>query len=143
VLSKIFIRLIPLLLVLSPAGLACQNHNSKMPESKIITNFEDLLSYEGEMVTIHGIFVHYNAIPHFGKANGDFRAGILMEGDSLPRLFLFDPPESFDPKDADGEPVEVRGVFYQEERPIEGDPPYASKRSGSWLYDVKEVVQVD
>ena len=136
---RLLTRFFLLWAALAPGWLACQTPSSKMNDPEIITRYEALLSQEDKAVTLRATFIKYNALPQFGEANADYRPGILLEGDTIPSLFLHELPEGFDLNGLNGKKIKVRGIFSLEERPIEGDPPFASKRSGSWLYEVTDL----
>jgi hypothetical protein len=108
-----------------------------MSENTAITRYDSLLGHEGATVLVAGTFVKHNAMPQFGESNAVYRAGILMEGDSVPRLFLFEEMPLPEMGRLNGKKVTVSGVFAKEQRLGPDDPPYTSRMSGSWLYEVK------
>lgn len=141
--SKRFLLLQCILLFIAAACLACQKPNSQMPEVTAITRYDSLLSHEGDTVQVIGTFIKHNAMPQFGESNAVFRPGILMEGDSLPKLFLFREMGLAEMDSLDGKKVMVSGVFAREQRLGPDDPPHAARMSGSWLYEVEGLVAVE
>jgi hypothetical protein len=119
-----------------PLLSACQQNPSMINSNEYITRYEDLIATEGDTVHIKGTFNKYNIMPQFGPTNAYFISGILLEGDTIPRLFLHKKVEAQQMDSLDGQVVILTGVFSKEQRLEPGDPPHASRMTGSWLYDV-------
>jgi hypothetical protein len=97
------------------------------------------LPHQDDTVQVTGIYLKYNAVPGPDGSNPVYRAGILMEGDSLPKVFLFDETVAGARASLNGKRITLSGVFAKEQRLLPGDPPYASRMNGSWLYDVADL----
>jgi hypothetical protein len=108
-----------------------------MPHSNLITTYDSLLDKEGDTVHVMGTFNKYNALPNFGPTNAVYRPGILLQGDSVPKLFLFNQMTPAEMDKFDGKRVTVTGVFARVQRSAPGDPEEVNLMSGSWLYDVQ------
>jgi hypothetical protein len=131
------------LLLTLPFWMACPHSSAAVPMNDFITRYDSLLGHDGDTVQIQGIFVKYNAMPQFGPGNAYYLPGILLENDSVPKLYLAQEMSEREMDTLDGKQVTCTGVFSKEERLHPGDPPWASRRTGSWLYDLADLTVLE
>jgi hypothetical protein len=128
-----------MLLLTLPFWMACSKTTATAPMIDCITHYDSLLLHEGDTVQIQGTFFKYNGMPQFGAQNANYIPSIFLADDSTPRLFIHGEMEPGRMDSLDGKQVTMQGVFYTEEQLLSGDPPWASRRTGSWLYEVSDL----
>jgi hypothetical protein len=113
-----------------------------MSHQKIITKYENLLIHDGKKVCITGKFLKYNPMPEMRSDYTLFLSGILMEGDSIPHLFLEQSKSEREQNKLNGKNVVVTGIFHLKQPTMDSDPEYVAKIVGSWIYNINSITEI-
>ena len=113
---------------------------TNLPETEpgipsVITHADQLPGEDGVPVRIKGIYIKFDPLPHLKSSAPAWRAGILLEGEAKPQLFIELPRPEGEMEKKDGKLVTISGVFYTQQPLSPGPPEFASRMSGKWIYE--------
>lgn len=131
---KIILYACAILLVLTVLYIAFQK--KKSTSENVIVRLSDLPDMDGQVVMVKGNYVKYDPLPEFKHDDKPILAGILLEGDQRPRLFLEQPRPGNELNELNGKNVIVKGNFHVIQPVGEGAEEHAARLAGSWLYDI-------
>jgi len=142
--KKPLIILIQLGLITSLNFSSCKNKSDIMSQEKIITKYDTLLKFEGKEVNVCGTYVKYNHLPHLTRSDIEYLSGLLLDGDSVPKLFIEGPRSVEEQDNLNGKKVQLSGIFYTVQPLEEGENPlYTARIKGSWIYNVSAIKLVE
>jgi hypothetical protein len=126
--------------ILSIAYLAMACSNKKVA---VITHYKDLIPLDQQEVTISGIYIQYDPVPHVKRDTIDYLSGILLEGDTVPRVFLEKPRPLYELKNFNGKKVVVSGRYFKTMPLAKGDPPYTARYQGGWIHEINKIEPIE
>ncbi len=110
-----------------------------MKTERPINSFVELKGVDNKPVIIKGKYITYNPMPNLKFENPLILSGILLEGDSVPRIFLEQPRTQEEQNIYNDKSILIKGVFHLTQPTKEGDPSYSVKLTGSWIYDIEYI----
>ena len=117
---------------------SCQSTSDMQQESlPLITQSADLPQQDSVPVRLKGQYVKFNPLPNLKSSNPPWRAGLVFSDETEPNLFLELPRPDGEMEALNGKEVTLSGIFYTEQPLNPDDPPFASRLSGKWIYQVK------
>jgi hypothetical protein len=136
--NRIFISTF-LFILTAYCGTACKNIRQDNKNDKVITVYNKLLPFDGKQVIISGVYIKHNPVPKIKRDNIEFLSGILMEGDTIPKLFLELPRPEHEQDNFNGMKVVVAGTYYSSMPQASEDQAYMAKYRGGWIYQISEI----
>jgi hypothetical protein len=117
-------------------GISCKHSRQTNKKQTVIQKHIELISLDGQKVTILGTYIKYNPVPNIRRDNIEYLSGILFDDDTIPGIFLEMPRPDNEQDEYNGKKVIVSGVFHKIMPVLEADSQVVSRYSGSWIYKI-------